>query len=145
MKRKLTHFDQFSLFLFTTRAFLTWELAILKSEFLRIQIFLFGFVFVEIVNLSRDCQYKNVNEQIVENRIEIDHSEAEIYEFIHESCVFFITFFQPNILIMIIIIIIITKTYVLQLPAFQIAHSTNFSTIFVKTTLMMTDLKDNEK
>ncbi len=38
------------------------------------------------------CQ--NADEQIVENRIEIDRSEAEKYEFIHESCVFFITFFS---------------------------------------------------
>ncbi len=43
MERELTHFEQFSLFHFSTRTFLTVELAILKSEFRCIQILLFGF------------------------------------------------------------------------------------------------------
>ncbi len=42
-----------------------------------------------------DCN--KIEELNIENRLEIDRSEAEEYEFIHESCVFFITFFQPNI------------------------------------------------
>ncbi len=48
---------------------------------------------VEIANLFWVCRCKNADEQIVENRIEIDLSEAEKYEFIHKSGVFFITFF----------------------------------------------------
>ncbi len=32
----------------------------------------------------------------IENRIEIDRSEAEKYELIHESCVFSLLIFQPN-------------------------------------------------
>ncbi len=38
-----------------------------------------------------------IDELNIENRIEIDRSEAEKYEFIHESCVFSLLFFQPNI------------------------------------------------
>ncbi len=53
-----------------------------------IQIFI-----VEIANLIWVCSGKKVDEQIVENRIEIDRLEAEKNEFIHESCAFFITFF----------------------------------------------------
>ncbi len=33
----------------------------------------------------------------IENRIEIDRSEAEKYEFIHELCIFSLLFFQRNI------------------------------------------------
>ncbi len=36
---------------------------------------------------------KKIGELTIENRIEIDRSEAEKYEFIHESGVSFITFF----------------------------------------------------
>ncbi len=39
------------------------------------------------------CECRNIDEQNIGNRIVIDRSEAEKYEFIHESCVFFITFF----------------------------------------------------
>ncbi len=53
--------------------------------------------FFEIANLIQVCWCKKFDEQIVENRIEIDRSKAEKYEVIHESCVFFITFFQPNV------------------------------------------------
>ncbi len=45
------------------------------------------------------CECKKINELNVENRVEIDRSEAEEYEFIHESCVFSLLFFQPNITI----------------------------------------------
>ncbi len=38
-----------------------------------------------------------IDELNIENRFEIDRSEAEKYEFIHESYVFFNNFFQPNI------------------------------------------------
>ncbi len=37
-----------------------------------------------------------MDELNIENRIEIDRSEAEKYEFINESCVFSLLFFQPN-------------------------------------------------
>ncbi len=37
-----------------------------------------------------------IDELNIENRIQIDRSEAEKYEFIHESCVFSLLFFQPN-------------------------------------------------
>ncbi len=40
-------------------------------------------------NFFKVCQCTNVDEQMVENCIEIDGSEAEKNEFIHESCVFF--------------------------------------------------------
>ncbi len=40
---------------------------------------------------------KKMDELNMGNHIEIDRSEAEKYEFIHESCVFFITLFQPYI------------------------------------------------
>ncbi len=49
---------------------------------------------VGIANLFSCCECKKIDEQIVENRIEIDRSEAEKYEFIHESCVFSLLFFQ---------------------------------------------------
>ncbi len=39
---------------------------------------------------------KKIDELNIENRIEIDRSEAEKYEFINESCVFFITFFPTE-------------------------------------------------
>ncbi len=41
---------------------------------------------------------KKIDELSIENRIEIDRSEAKKYEFIHESCVFSLLFFQANIL-----------------------------------------------
>ncbi len=41
---------------------------------------------------------QKIDEQNIENRIVIDRSEAENHEFMHETCVFFITFFQPNTL-----------------------------------------------
>ncbi len=34
------------------------------------------------------CECNKIDERNIENRIEIDRSEAEKYEFIHESCVF---------------------------------------------------------
>ncbi len=40
------------------------------------------------------CQCKIFDEQIVESHIEIDRSEAEKYECIHELCVFFLLFFN---------------------------------------------------
>ncbi len=49
---------------------------------------------VAIADLFQVCQCKNVDEQLVVNRIEVDRSEAEKYEFIQESCVFSITFFS---------------------------------------------------
>ncbi len=42
---------------------------------------------------------QKIDELNIENRIEISRSEAENYEFIHESCVFSLLFFQPNICI----------------------------------------------
>ncbi len=86
-------FDQFVLSLFSARTFLTGDLAISKSENFWIQIFLFGFLSSDLQTSFKLVDAKKVNEQIVENRIEIDRSEAENYGFIHESCVFFITFF----------------------------------------------------
>ncbi len=38
---------------------------------------------------------------MVQTRIEIDRSEAEKYEFTCESCIIFISFYQPNIVIII--------------------------------------------
>ncbi len=51
---------------------------------------------VGIVNLLLLCECKKIDELTFENRIEIDRSEAEKYEFIHESCGFSLLFFQPN-------------------------------------------------
>ncbi len=48
---------------------------------------------VEIATLFGVCQCKNFEEQLVANRVEIDRLEAEKYEPIHESCVFFNPFF----------------------------------------------------
>ncbi len=53
-----------------------------------IRIFIVG-----IANRLYFGEYKEIAELNIENRIEIDRSEAEKYEFIDESCVFFITFF----------------------------------------------------
>ncbi len=52
---------------------------------------------IGIANLFYVCECRKIDEPNSENRILIDRSEAEKYEFIHESFVFFITFFQPNI------------------------------------------------
>ncbi len=43
---------------------------------------------IGIVNQLYLCECKKVDEQIIENRIEIDRSEAEKSEYIHESCIF---------------------------------------------------------
>ncbi len=48
---------------------------------------------VGIAKIFLFWDYKKVNEQVMENCIEMDRSEAEKYEFIHVPCVFFITFF----------------------------------------------------
>ncbi len=64
-----------------------------KIEIFRIQIFIFVIFIVRIANFFSICECKKVDEQGIENCIEIDRSEAEKYQFIHESCVFFITFF----------------------------------------------------
>ncbi len=52
---------------------------------------------VGIANIFLVCGLERIDESDIENRIVIDRAEAEKYELIHESCVFFITFFQPNI------------------------------------------------
>ncbi len=57
------------------------------------QQFEFGFVSLELQTPLKNCECKKADEQILENRIEIDLSEAKKYEFTHESCVFFISFF----------------------------------------------------
>ncbi len=44
-----------------------------------------------IANLFWNCECKKANEQIVENRIESDSSEAGKFKFTQESRVFFIT------------------------------------------------------
>ncbi len=49
-----------------------------------------------IANLFLGCDDKKIDEQNIENRIVIDRSEAEKFEFIHESCVYSLLFFQPN-------------------------------------------------
>ncbi len=51
---------------------------------------------VGIANLFKVCECKKIDDLYIENRIEIDRSEAEKYKFIRESCVFSILFFQPN-------------------------------------------------
>ncbi len=71
-------FDQFGLSLFSARTSLPWELAVLKSGIFWIQIPLFWF-------LSLKLQFSyNFDELNIENRIKIDRSAAEKYEFIHE-------------------------------------------------------------
>ncbi len=67
-----------------SRIFRISELAILRSRLFR------------IANLSLVWECKKIDEQDIENRIVIDGSGAEKYEFIHESCVFSLLFFQPN-------------------------------------------------
>ncbi len=89
-------FDQFVLPLFSARTFLPGELAVLKSGIflnsnISIRIFTIG-----IANLFDACECRKIDEPNIENRIVIDRSEAEKYEFIHESCVFSKLFFQPN-------------------------------------------------
>ncbi len=90
-------FDQFSLSLFSTRTFLTEELAILKSEIFWTQLDLFGFLSLQLQNLFQNCKWKKTDDPIVESCIEIDRLEAEKCEFTHESCTFSISFFQPYI------------------------------------------------
>ncbi len=53
---------------------------------------------VKIANLILVCLCNKIDEQIVGYRIKIERSETEKYEFIHESCVFFITFFSNQII-----------------------------------------------
>ncbi len=48
--------------------------------------------FAGIGYLFWNCECKKADELIVENRTEIDRSEAERYEFTHESCIFYIFF-----------------------------------------------------
>ncbi len=79
-------FDQFALSLFSAQTFLSGDLAILKNGIFWIKIFLFGFV--GIANLIWFCECNKIDELNIENRIEIDRSEAKKYEYIHESCVF---------------------------------------------------------
>ncbi len=55
--------------------------------FLNSNIFILIFI-AGIANLFLFCECKKAGEQIVENRIEIDRSEAEKYEFTHESRIF---------------------------------------------------------
>ncbi len=65
---------------------------IFSNSSISIRIFVVG-----IVNLIKFCECNKIDELNIENRIEIDRSEAEKFEFIHESCVFSLPFFQPNI------------------------------------------------
>ncbi len=51
---------------------------------------------VGIANLFSFRECKKIYELNIENRIEIDRSEAEKYEFINESYFFSLPFFQPN-------------------------------------------------
>ncbi len=94
--RRIT--DQYSLPLFSTPNVADWGVSHFEGcDFLNSNMFIRIFI-VEIAHLIYVCWCEKANEQIVENRIEIDRSEAERYEFVHESWVFFITFFQPNML-----------------------------------------------
>ncbi len=47
---------------------------------------------VGIAHLFYVSECKKIDEQIVENRIDIDRSEAEKYEFVHEAFVFLLLF-----------------------------------------------------
>ncbi len=100
LERKLTHFWLISIAPFLNTSVLTGELATLKNEFVWTQLFLFGFISLKlrtcfefanatmlfVVFLTMCCN--NVDEHIVENRIEIDRPEAEVYESTHELRVF---------------------------------------------------------
>ncbi len=96
-KAKLLIFNQLSLSFFWTRTFLSEKLV--KSEsriFLNLNSFL---VFaVAITNLICRCERRIIDEQIVENCVDIDRSEAGKYKLVHVSCVFSLPLFQANIL-----------------------------------------------
>ncbi len=70
-----------------------WRVSQFENWFCLIQLFLFVLSVVEIADLVWVCQCENVDGQIVENRIEIDRSEAEKYEIIRESWIVFIIVF----------------------------------------------------
>ncbi len=49
---------------------------------------------VDVVNLFLICEIEMIYKHIVENCIEIDRSEADQCEFIHESCIFSLLLIQ---------------------------------------------------
>ncbi len=52
---------------------------------------------VGIENLFQFCECQTIDELNIGNHIQTERSEAEKYEFIQESCVFSLLFFQPYI------------------------------------------------
>ncbi len=92
-------FDQFALSLFSARTFYWGFSHFEKCNFLNSNISVRIFI-VGIANLILICEFNKIDELNIENRIEIDRSEAEKYEFIHESCAFSLLFFQPYIIIL---------------------------------------------
>ncbi len=89
LERKSTHLWLIFIALFLNMNVLNWGISQFeKWNLLNSNIFI-RMLIVEMASLLLFCENKKkVDEQIVENCIEIDRSEDEENEFIHESCIF---------------------------------------------------------
>ncbi len=98
MERESTHFYQFSMSLFSTRTYLTEELAILKSGSFRNQIFLFGFSSLKLQTSFGFLNAKSLTNQSSKTASKLIIQKLRNMNLLMKHAFFSCLLFLPNIL-----------------------------------------------